>query len=66
MKYIKIPIEPSEELINSMCLRFDHSFGLNKIENSLSCGFTENERDSLRATMRQLYEEIVEKGFYKY
>jgi len=59
----EIPEEPSIGLINSMCFRFAHDFGLPK--DAIGQGFTERERDSLRRQMRQVYEEISGRGFYR-
>jgi hypothetical protein len=59
----EIPEEPSIGLVNSMCFRFAHDFGLPK--DALGQGFTEQERDSLRRQMRQVYEEISGRGFYR-
>lgn len=47
--------EPDPELIYSMALRYRHDFGL----------LDPREQDSICTTMRQLWEEVVGKGFYR-
>lgn len=47
--------EPDPMLINSMAMRYRHDFGL----------LDEREQNSIRTTMRQLWEEVVGLGFYK-
>ncbi|CAB4143566.1 hypothetical protein UFOVP449_221 [uncultured Caudovirales phage] len=47
--------EPNPQLIESMCYRYSHSFGF----------LDDNHKESIRTTMRQLWEEVVGKGFYK-
>lgn len=62
-----LPKEPPADLIESMCYRYAHDFGLDKDPDSpLSSGWTMQERQSLRSTMRQLYEEVSGNGFYKW
>lgn len=51
-----IPTKPDPKLIDSMCLRYRHDFGL--IED-------ENVKKGLRSIMTQLWEEVVGLGFYK-
>ena len=76
---VVIPTDPSDGLLNSMAMRFDHAFGcgLNmsddeiekiKKENPIIKGqfYTSKEREGLLRTMRQLHEEVVGTGFYKY
>jgi hypothetical protein len=50
-----IPNKPDPKLIDSMCLRYRHDFGMIK---------DEAEKNSLRVTMTQLWEEVVGVGFY--
>jgi hypothetical protein len=50
-----IPNKPDPKLIESMCLRYRHDFGIIK---------DEAEKNSLRVTMTQLWEEVVGRGFY--
>jgi hypothetical protein len=62
-----LPKEPPPGLINSMCLRFAHDFGIDADDSSpMATGWTEAERDALRRTMRQLYEEVAGYGFYQW
>ena len=57
---------PDPLLIDSMCTRWRHDFGLQRsADDPLSSGFTDAERDSLRRSMRQLWEEVVGLGFYR-
>jgi len=51
----KIPNTPDPKLIDSMCMRYRHDFGIIK---------DEAEKNSLRVTMTQLWEEVVGIGFY--
>lgn len=58
--------EPDPLLIDSMCMRWRHDFGLQRdADDQLSSGLTDAERDSLRSSMRQLWEEVVGHGFYR-
>lgn len=47
--------QPDPALIDSMALRYRHDFGL----------LDERTKESIRVTMRQLWEEVVGIGFYK-
>jgi hypothetical protein len=47
--------EPDPELIDSMAMRYRHDFGL----------LEERQKESIRTTMRQLWEEVVGRGFYQ-
>lgn len=61
-----LPKEPPSALIESMCLRYAHDFGLDKDPAApLSAGWNDDERAALRRTMRQLYEEVAGHGFYR-
>lgn len=58
-------VEPDPRLIDSMCMRWRHDFGLDRHDdNPLSAGLTESERLALRSAMRQVWEEVVGLGFY--
>jgi hypothetical protein len=46
---------PDPKLINSMAMRYRHDFGL----------LEEPQKESIRTTMKQLWEEVVGLGFYK-
>jgi hypothetical protein len=60
-----IPVKPTPGLLNSMCMRYRHDFGiLKEADEPMSSGVTEAERKSLQGTMRQLHEEVVGAGFY--
>lgn len=62
-----LPKEPPPALIESMCVRYSHDFHLDKYPDQLiGCGWTPEERDGLRRTMRQLYEEVSGHGFFRW
>jgi len=48
-------MKPDPKLIDSMAMRYRHDFGL----------LNETQKDSIRVTMTQLWEEVVGLGFYK-
>lgn len=48
--------KPSLLLLDSMCMRYRHDFGL----------LEEKEKEAIRVTMTQVWEEVVGLGFYKY
>ena len=48
-------MKPDPKLIDSMALRYRHDFGL----------LDQAQKDSIRTTMKQLWEEVVGLGFYK-
>ena len=50
-----IPNTPDPKLIDSMCMRYRHDFGMIKDEAIINY---------LRVTMTQLWEEVVGIGFY--
>lgn len=52
---VALPKVPDPALINSMAMRYRHDFGL----------LDQREQDSIRTTMRQLWEEVVGLGFYR-
>ena len=65
--YKIIPLEPPEDLIDSMCLRFDHSFFAPIQElGGFTTGYTEERREVLRRDMRKVYEEVAGTGFYRW
>lgn len=47
--------EPDPELIDSMAMRYRHDFGL----------LEDRQKESIRTTMRQLWEEVAGRGFYQ-
>ena len=48
-------MKPDPKLIDSMAMRYRHDFGL----------LNETQKESIRRTMTQLWEEVVGLGFYK-
>jgi hypothetical protein len=46
---------PDTKLIDSMAMRYRHDFGL----------LDESQKEAIRTTMKQLWEEVVGLGFYK-
>ena len=72
LSFVSVPLIPEAECIESMCLRYDHSFGFKKmlVETADPWRYETDEeferrRDSIRNTMRQLYEEATGQGFFK-
>ena len=76
---VSISTTPPKGLLESMAMRYDHAFGLSygmtdeeiqaiKRDYPIMARqyYTFRERESLLTTMRQLHEEVVGKGFYKY
>lgn len=67
-----LPKTPDPRLIESMCLRYDHSFAMRspRLNNGNWDIETEeefkNRQDAIRRTMHQLYEEVSGYGFYQY
>ncbi|SOK58664.1 hypothetical protein [Yersinia phage fHe-Yen9-04] len=67
-----LPQEPNPNLIESMCMRYDHSHGIRspRFNNNTFEIETEEEfeqrQDSNRRMMRKLYEEVSGYGFYQY
>lgn len=67
-----LPQFPDPRLIDSMCIRYDHSFAMRtprlkdgKFEIESEEEF-KNRQDGIRRIMRQLYEEVSGYGFYQY
>jgi len=56
--------KPDPILIDSMCMRFDHAFFVDSTEGDAGLGYTEQSRNALRSSMRQVWEEVVGRGFY--
>lgn len=50
-----VPVEPTEEHINSIAMRYRHDFGLMEAD----------QRENVRRFARQMYEECIGEGFYK-
>jgi hypothetical protein len=67
-----LPKDPDPRLIESMCLRYDHSHGIRSmvVRNGKFEEETveehEHRQDYNRRVMRQLYEEVSGYGFYNY
>lgn len=66
--YLSVPKKPEAECIESMCRRYDHSFGLKRYIYSKQREETDEEfecrREGTRRIMRQLYEEATGQGFF--
>ena len=73
-KWCLIPTKPSNELLQNMAMRYDHSFfniisdeEVEKLrrESPLMGGqmLTSQEREGIIRTMKQLHEEVVGNGF---
>lgn len=60
---LSVPAMPEPECIDSMCMRYDHSFGIKVWNIGQGQEETDEEfdrrRESTRSTMRQLYEEAT-------
>lgn len=65
--YQLVPKNPSTGKLVSMALRYDHGLGLPEFYNSLTGDPQEHQRrlTSTISTMRQLYKEAVDNGFYR-
>jgi len=65
--YAIVPIKPTDGLLSSMAMRWDHSFGMDRIETipGFAMGYTPEMRQSLMGSMAQLHEEVVGTGFYR-
>jgi hypothetical protein len=53
--FVVVPKEPTKGLLTSMAIRHDHGF---------FAGYTDDEREAVLRSMRQLHEEVVGTGFY--
>jgi len=67
--YVVVPVEPTDELLLSMAVRYDHGLGIPGYydqELFASSGVSHARRlESAIGTMRQLHEEVVGTGFYR-
>src|ERR1051326_2971018 len=67
-----LPQQPDPRLIDSMCLRYDHSFAMRVPRHKNGSWDIEteeefkNRQDATRRVMRQIYEEVSGFGFYQY
>lgn len=66
---VTVPIEPPAALLRSMAIRYDHGLGVpgyydQQIFGAENIGHARR-MESTITTMRQLYEEVVGKGFYR-
>lgn len=63
-KTITIPTTPPDDLIESMCVRFDHCHGHTAFGESEAAWRRRQAHN--RRVMRQLYEEVSGEGFYRW
>ena len=67
---VTIPADPSDDLLRSMAVRYDHGLGIpGYYDQPLFGGEVvshEKRMESAMRTMRQLHEEVVGVGFYRY
>lgn len=66
--WVSVPIEPSDEHLTSMAIRYDHGLGMDGYYDTkpIQFGASHAERmESTKRKMRQLYEEAIGEGFYK-
>ncbi len=67
--HVIVPVEPTEALLLSMAVRYDHGLGIPGYydqELFAGSGITHAQRlQGALSTMRQLHEEVVGKGFYR-
>lgn len=64
-----IPIEPSDALLQSMAVRYDHGLTIPGYYDQPMFKSDISHRERLQSTirtMRQLHEDVVGMGFYKY
>ncbi|MBX5021177.1 hypothetical protein [Rhizobium lentis] len=67
--FVTVPVEPPEALLKSMAIRYDHGLGVpgyydQQVFGAENVGHARR-LESTMTTMRQLYEEVVGKGFYR-
>lgn len=67
--YVLVPIEPTDALLKSMAVRYDHGLAIDGYydqELFAGSGISHARRlESALRTMRQLHEEVVGTGFYR-
>lgn len=67
---VVVPKVPSEGLLNSMAMRYDHGLFMPAGMSDFSPYATEADRqkkiNSVKITMKQLHEEVVGTGFFRY
>ena len=67
--HVVVPVKPTDELLLSMAVRYDHGLGMpGYYDQALfsASGVTHAERlECTLVTMRQLHEEVVGTGFYR-
>ena len=66
---VRVPVEPTPELLRSMAIRYDHGLGVEgyydqPIFGAENVGHAKRLEATIR-TMRQLHEEVVGTGFYR-
>ncbi len=64
-----VPVEPTDELLRSMAIRYDHGLGVpgyydQRVFGAENVGHARRMESTIR-TMHQLHEEVVGKGFYR-
>lgn len=64
-KWKLVPVEPTEELLRSMAVRYDHGLGCPGYYDQFGEGEQEKRLRATMTTMRQLHEEVVGTGFYR-
>lgn len=67
---VSVPREPTDELLTSMAIRFDHGLGVpgyydNEMMLTMFPGGHAARMESTKRIMRQLHEEVVGTGFYR-
>jgi hypothetical protein len=62
-----LPVDPPVALLVSMAMRLRHDFELDACDNNLlASGFTPEQREAMLVDMRQLYDEVAGRGFFKW
>lgn len=60
-----IPTEPSDALLKSMAIRYDHGLAIPGYYDQTMFKSDTSHKERLESTMRQLHEEVVGMGFYE-
>ncbi|MNU30408.1 hypothetical protein D3C71_188930 [compost metagenome] len=67
--HVVVPVKPTDELLMSMAVRYDHGLGLPGYydqELFSGSGITHAQRlEAALTTMRQIHEEVVGEGFHR-
>jgi hypothetical protein len=64
-KWKLVPVEPTDELLRSMAVRYDHGLGCPGYYDQFGEGEHEKRLRAAMTTMRQLHEEVVGAGFHR-